>query len=59
MKLKESEPIVLENLRELFARPGDEGMNWHADDMVIKTVIPSRSIIYFAELRADPATTKH
>ncbi len=58
VKLNGADPIVLENLRDIFARSSDEPMRWHPDDSTVKAVIPTKSILYFTELPGDPAAPK-
>lgn len=52
--LSGQDPIVLENLREVFARSSDEPMKWHSDDSAIKVLIPPQSILFLKELPGDP-----
>jgi hypothetical protein len=57
-RLRSSDPIVLENLRDIFAKSSDVPMAWHPSDEAVRVFILPRTVLYFSELSGDPAAPK-
>jgi hypothetical protein len=57
-RLSGNDPIVMENLRDIYIQATDKGMTWHGDDTVTRVVIPPRNILYFSEITGDPVNWK-
>jgi hypothetical protein len=52
------DPIVLENLREVYATSSDVQMAWHPSGEAVRVFILPRSVLYFSELSGDPLEKK-
>jgi hypothetical protein len=57
-RLRGSDPIILENLRDIFAKSSDVPMAWHPSEEAVRVFILPRTILYFSQLPGDPAAQK-